>query len=90
MINIKAGIEHLKDLTKFYKRESDGPDSKSPEEDLKVLNEKLRRMYDIVKNDPHYMKRSYKASAHMIQDMLDARDNGDKYGAFDDDDDDDD
>ena len=37
-------------------------------------------MYDIVKNDPQYMKRSYKASAHMIQDMLDAReDSTSKY-----------
>lgn len=43
-------------------------------------------MYDIVKNDPQYMKRSYKASAHMIQDMLDAKeDNISKYDAYDDD-----
>lgn len=37
-------------------------------------------MYDIVKNDPQYMKRSYKASAHMIQDILDGREEkGGKY-----------
>jgi hypothetical protein len=28
-------------------------------------------MYEIVKNDPQYMKRTYKASAHMIQDLID-------------------
>ena len=48
-------------------------------------------MYDIVKNDPQYMKRSYKASAHMIQDLLDGRDDEiGKYNAYDDDDEDDD
>lgn len=30
----------------------------------------MRRMYDIVKNDPHYMKRSYKANAQMIQNIF--------------------
>ena len=30
-------------------------------------------MYDIVKNDPHYMKRNYKANAHMIQNLFDER-----------------
>lgn len=44
------------------------------EEELKGLNEKLRRMYDVVKSDPAYSKKGYKASAHMIQDMLDERD----------------
>jgi hypothetical protein len=33
-------------------------------------------MYDIVKNDPQYMKRSYKASAHMIQDIINDHDDG--------------
>jgi hypothetical protein len=41
-------------------------------------------MYDIVKNDAQYMKRSYKASAHMIQDMLDNRqDHLNKYDPYD-------
>ena len=44
------------------------------EEDLKSLNEKLRRMYDVVKSDPSYAKKGYKASAHMIQDMMEDRD----------------
>lgn len=44
-------------------------------------------MYDIVKNDPHYMKRSYKASAHMIQDILDGRE--EKGGRLDEEDEDD-
>lgn len=43
-------------------------------------------MYDIVKNDPQYMKRSYKVSAHMIQDLLNGRDQGGKYDYEDDDD----
>jgi|688.fasta_scaffold28049_4 hypothetical protein len=37
-------------------------------------------MYDIVKNDPQYMKRSYKASAHMIQDMINDHDDGSMGG----------
>ncbi len=45
-------------------------------------------MYDIVKNDPQYMKRSYKASAHVIQSMLDGRDDqASKYDPYDNDDD---
>lgn len=40
------------------------------EEDLKNLNEKLRRMYDVVKSDPNYMKHNYKASASAIQAMM--------------------
>lgn len=30
-------------------------------------------MYDIVKNDPHYMKRNYKANAQMIQNIFEDR-----------------
>ena len=33
-------------------------------------------MYDIVKNDPQYMKRTYKASAHMIKDIINDHDDG--------------
>ena len=36
MINITAGVQHLKELTAFYKREGEG--SGSMEEDLKNLN----------------------------------------------------
>lgn len=40
------------------------------ENDLKNLNEKFRRMYDVVKSDPNYMKHNYKASASAIQAMM--------------------
>jgi hypothetical protein len=40
------------------------------ESDLKNLNEKLRRMYDVVKSDSNYMKHSYKATATAIQAMM--------------------
>ena len=30
-------------------------------------------MYDVVKSDPSYIRKGYKASAHMIQDMMDMR-----------------
>ena len=68
MINIKAGIQHLKELTAFYKggEESSG----TLEGDLKMLNEKLRRMYDVVKNDPNYMSQNYRANANVIQSRL--------------------
>lgn len=68
MINITAGIEHLKELTAFYKRE-EAP-SGSMEDDLKGLNEKLRKMYDVVKSDPNYMKHNYKANASAIQALI--------------------
>ena len=68
----------MKDLTKFYKKEGDDENNSSSgtgmEEDLKILNEKLRRMYDVVKSDPAYAKKGYKASAHMIQDIMEERD----------------
>ena len=31
-------------------------------------------MYDVVKSDPAYAKKGYKASAHMIQDLMEERD----------------
>lgn len=45
-------------------------------------------MYDIVKNDPQYMKRPYKANPPMIQDIINDRDDGgisanNKYDAYD-------
>jgi septation ring formation regulator EzrA len=87
LINIKAGIQHLKDLSRFYKYVGEEMGCGGLEEDLKELNEKLRRMYDIVKNDAQYMKRSYKASAHMIQDMLENREGkGNKYDPYENDD----
>ena len=65
-------------MTKFYKKEGDeeghGGANSGMEEDLKSLNEKLRRMYDVVKSDPAYSKKGYKASAHMIQDLMEERD----------------
>jgi len=30
----------------------------------------LRRIYDVVRNDPNYMKHNYKASANAIQAMM--------------------
>lgn len=68
MINITAGIQHLKEMTAFYKRE--GEEGSGLEEDLKMLNDKLRRMYDVVKNDPNYMRQNYKASASAIQTLM--------------------
>ena len=47
-------------------------------------------MYEIVRNDPQYMKRSYKANAHMIQDILDGKSENlrnSKYDGLDNDDD---
>jgi hypothetical protein len=69
MINITAGVQHLKELTSFYKREGELT-SGTMEDDLKNLNEKLRRMYDVVKSDPNYMKHSYKANVSVIQAMM--------------------
>lgn len=69
MINITAGIQHLKELTIFYKKEPEG-DIQSLESDLKNLNEKLRKIYDTVKADPNYTKHSYKATASAIQSMM--------------------
>lgn len=78
-------------MTKFYKREGDIDQiHETLEQDLKSLNEKLRRMYEIVRNDPQYMKRSYKANAHMIQDILDGKSENlrnSKYDGLDNDDD---
>lgn len=58
-------------MTHFYKQaaENDGQTA-SLESDLKTLNEKLRRMYDVVKSDSNYMKHSYKATATAIQAMM--------------------
>lgn len=55
-------------MTAFYKRE--GEEGTGLEDDLKVLNEKLRRMYDVVKSDPNYMSQNYKASASAIQSLM--------------------
>ena len=68
MINIRAGVQHLRELTAFYKvgEESGG----SLEGDLKVLSEKLRRMYDVVKNDPNYTSQNYRVNANVIQSRL--------------------
>ena len=55
-------------MTAFYKRE--GEEGTGMEEDLKVLNDKLRRMYDVVKSDPNYASQNYRASASAIQAML--------------------
>lgn len=40
------------------------------EDDLKNINEKLRRMYDVVKNDPGYAKNYYKSSVTAIRNIL--------------------
>jgi hypothetical protein len=43
LISLKAGVEHLKDLTAFYKKEkNENKVSEVLEDDLKVLNDKLR------------------------------------------------
>lgn len=51
----------------------------SLEDDLKYLNEKLRRMYDVVKNDSSYLKHNYKASTEAIQNLMS---NNAEYRAF--------
>lgn len=75
---MKAGIAHLKEQTAFYKKE--GEASASLEDDLKNINEKLRRMYDVVKNDPGYAKNYYKGNASAIRNML--NDNTQNGGEF--------
>ena len=46
-------------------------------------------MYDVVKSDPAYAKKGYKASAHMIQDLMEERDQtGNRNNISDDEDDD--
>ena len=56
-------------MTAFYKREGELQGG-SMEDDLKNLNEKLRRMYDVVKSDPNYLKHNYRANASAIQAMM--------------------
>lgn len=59
----------MKELTAFYK--GGGVSSgESLEADLKVLSEKLRCMYDVVKNDPNYLNQNYKANAKVIQSRI--------------------
>lgn len=91
MINITAGIQHLKELTAFYKREGE-LQSGTMEDDLKNLNEKLRRMYDVVKSDPNYMKHNYKANVSAIQALMKEQQEARNYKPtnLDDDDEDDD
>ena len=69
LINIKAGIQHLKDLTVFYKIDN-ASKGESVEDDLITLNTKLRMIYDVVKTDPNYMKYNFKSSANAVQAMM--------------------
>jgi hypothetical protein len=69
MIDITAGIQHLKELTSFYKIENELQGG-SPEDELKNLDNKIRKIYDIIKSDPNYMRYGYKASASAIQAMM--------------------
>lgn len=69
LINIRAGVQHLRDLTAFYKIDNPSKGD-SLEDHLSTLNTKLRMIYDIVKADPNYMKYSYKASANAVQAMM--------------------
>ena len=69
LINIRAGIQHLKDLTLFYKIENPAKGD-GLEDELANLNTKVRMVYDVVKTDPNYMKYNYKASANAVQAMM--------------------
>ena len=84
LINVKAGISHLKDQTAFYKKE--GEFSSSLEDDLKNINEKLRRMYDVVKNDPGYAKNYYKSNASAIRNILNDNGKNQEFKNYNDDD----
>ena len=66
----------MKELTSFYKREGENDTSNALEDELKILNEKLMRMYDVVKNDPKYMQRNYKATPNNIQNIMSTNNQG--------------
>ena len=44
--------------------------NESVEDDLKTLDSKIRRIYDIIKSDPDYMRYGYRATASAIQAMM--------------------
>lgn len=69
MIDITAGIQHLKELTSFYKIENELQGG-SAEDELKNLDNKIRKIYDIIKSDPNYLRYGYKATANAIQAMM--------------------
>jgi hypothetical protein len=69
LINIRAGIQHLKELTAFYKIDNPSKGD-SLDDDLLNLNSKVRMIYDLVKTDPNYMKYNYKSSANAVQAMM--------------------
>jgi len=58
----------MKEQTAFYKKEGDV--AVTMEDELKSINEKLRRMYDVVKNDTGYAKHYYKSSAVAIRNII--------------------
>lgn len=69
MIDVTAGIQHLRELTAFYKIENELQGG-SAEEELKNLDNKIRKIYDIIKSDPNYLRYGYKATASAIQAMM--------------------
>lgn len=69
MINIKAGVTHLREMTAFYKAEGD-IENGTLEDSLKKINDKMSRIYTVVKNDPNCMRQNFDASATAIQNIM--------------------
>jgi len=69
MINITSGVQHLKDLTKYYTIDNQ-LQGDSLEENLKNLDNKIRKMYDIVKIDPNYMRDNCKVTSTAVKAVM--------------------
>lgn len=69
MINITSGIQHLKDLTQDYIIDNE-LSSDSLEDNLKNLDNKIRKMYDLVKVDPTYMRDNYKETSTAVKAIM--------------------
>ncbi len=69
MIDITAGVQHIKDLTAFYRIQNE-LEGDSIEDGLKNFENKIRKIYDIIRSDPNYAKYGYRVSANAIQMML--------------------
>jgi hypothetical protein len=69
MINITAGVKHLKEITHFYKSDSE-PQGNELNDDLSNLESKLGKLYCIVKSDPKYMNIGYRTTVNSIQSFI--------------------
>jgi hypothetical protein len=72
MISIIAGVRHLKDISAFYKTDNENQEN-SPEDDLRILESKLAKIYDIIKSDPNYAKINYRDTINVIQTIMNGR-----------------